>query len=140
MIDEIRSYVKQTVYDVDSSLRWDGFVFGTDAVSTNNIENEFKMTVGDVTPALIDTTYRANVPVSITIYKALGNDQESAYNNLFCKAIDIIATAMDKTRISQDDYIKNVLGTTASPVPIEDNDNMMQVNIQLDLEVYFQSK
>lgn len=140
MIDEIRSYIKQTVYAVDPKLRWDGFVFGTEVNSNNNIDNEYKISIGDVTPSLIDTNYRAIVPCVVTIYRGFNtNDIENEYNQMFCKGIDIVSKAMDKTRQPQTDFIKNVLGTTMSPIPVEGNDNMIQINIQLDVEVFFAS-
>jgi len=140
MIDEIRTYVKNTVFEVDKTLRWDGYVFGTEVNSTNAIDKQYKIVIGDVSPALIDTTFRATVPVLITIYKGFGvKDSEAEYNQLFCKGIDIVTKAMDKSRVEQTGYIKNVIGTTLSPNPVDDNDNMMQVTLQLDMDVYFTS-
>lgn len=140
MIDEIRTYIRNTVYEVDKTLKWDGFVFDSQNNSSNAIDKEYKIVIGDVSPALIDTNFRATVPVIVTIYKGFGaRDREDEYNQLFCKGIDIITKSMTKSRISQTGFIKNVVGTTLSPTPVDDNDNMMQVILQLDMDVYFTS-
>lgn len=139
MIEEIRTYIKETVKIVNPKLRWDKQIFGADNNSSNAIDKEYKIVFGQVTPALIDTSFRADIPATVTIYRGTGvSDSEKDFNDMFCDGIEICGQAMKKERIPQkDSYIKNVIATASAPLPVEDNDNMIEVNIELNFEVYF---
>ncbi len=141
MIDELRTFIKDTMKLVDPTLKWDGLVFDQDINSTNSINKEYKIIFGEVKPQRLDTDYRANIPCVVKMYRGTGNASiEKDYDYMFCQGIEFSALAMKQERLDQEGHLKNVSATSSFPIPVEDNDNMIQVSIELDLEVYFDVK
>ena len=130
MIDEIRSYFKSVITEVDSDLKQHNQYFTSENVGDNKLEDKFYIEFGAITTERQDSDMVGEVAVIVRIWK---NGYTDIINNLdtaYCNAIEIQAKLMDQTRVDQLDFIKSVVGNNITPSAVADNDNLAQFELQ----------
>lgn len=138
MIETARDYLKQVIKDIDSDLRYDGLVFDNTDTADHNLDTTYKMVVGAMSINRIDSSMQSTFPVTINIYQVSNIDnQEQDFLDMYCKAIDITARAMNQTLIDQTDYLKSVEAELITPTPIIDNDNTIQFTLEFSVTVAY---
>lgn len=141
MIESVKSYFKSIVNDVDSDLTYDGLVFENDLTADHNLDYTYKLVIGTMAINRVDTSIQSEVPVTITIYKISNIDNlETDFSNIYCKAIDITARAMNQTLVDQAAYIKSVVAQSINPAPILNNDNGLQFTLEFNVTIAYDYK
>jgi len=139
MIDEIRSYFKGVINEVDSDLsQHDRFFFSED-ISAFAKEDTYFLGFGELVTTRTDTDMVGNMPVSIFIWKNGYTEEIENIDEAYCKAIEIQAKLMDQSRIDQNDFIKGVVGTSIIPSNVPSNSNLAQFNLQFTVTVGYKA-
>jgi len=137
MINEIRDYFKAQIRSVDSDLRFDGFIFNNESISTNNIDKAYKLVIGTTTPRLIDVAIEAVTNVDVLIYKISGTNREHDFNEIYCKALAIYSKIVNQENINQDDFIKTIQSQGISPEAIDSDDNSVRMRLSFLVTTFF---
>ena len=137
MIAEIRSYFRQAVNEVDSDLREHQSAVTSENIGDNYLELSYYLNIGSTTVSRINVNTENITVVTLEIYKNGYNNELENYDNAYCKAIDILTTAIDKSRITQTQSIKDVDANTIDVEPILDNDNAYKFSIQFSVKTIF---
>lgn len=137
MIKEIRSYFDRQIRSVDPDLRFDGYVFFNDTISSNNIDKSYKLLIGNVKISRRDVINEARVSVTVLIFKVSGTNRVDDFDKVFCKAIALQSKITNQTLITQDDYIKSIFVNSISPEVIESDDNSVRMKLEFEVITYY---
>lgn len=138
MIQSVRSYFDTIIKEIDSDFRSDGFVFDTEFTADHNLDFTYKLNMGTMSIARQNSAIEATLPVVIWIHKVSNADkQKDDFDTTYCKAVDIMARAMNQTKIDQTEYIKAVTGVDIAPSALEDNDNSMRFTLEFSVTLNF---
>lgn len=135
MIDEIRSYFKQVVKEIDPSLKQHDQYFISDDIPDSRLENTYFLKFGALSTDRDDESITGQMPITLEFWKNGYNETLENLDKAYCTAIDIQSTAMNQRRIIADSYIKSVLGTSISPSPVLDNDNLGKFSLEFTVTV-----
>lgn len=139
MIDEIRSYFKTVIAEVDSDLKQHDRYFISDDISASNIEDKYHLFIGNMTTNRQDTDMNGTVNVTLKFWKNGNNDEINRIDSAYCNAIEMQLKLMDQSRLSQDDFMKTVVGTNIEVRPDETNDNLAEFELQFIITVGYKS-
>lgn len=137
MIDSVREYFDLVIKEIDPSLVFDGYVFGTEKTSISNIGSTYKLLIGAMSTTKIDTNLDSNIRVTVVIYRHSTIDFVAAFESGYHEAVCIQASACTGDRLAQDSFIKGVTSTAITPEPIENDDNLMKFTIEFDVKVSY---
>lgn len=139
MINEIRSYFKSVINEVDSDLKQHDRYFISDDIADTRLEDTYHLFIGNITTNRQDTDMNGTVNVTLKFWKNGNNDELNRIDTAYCNAIEMQLKLMDQSRLSQDDYIKSVVGTNIDVKPDESNDNLAQFELQFSITVGYKS-
>lgn len=130
MIQEIRSYFKAVINEVDSDLKEHKEYFTSENVSDTRLEDTYFLQFGALTTERQDSDMIGTFDVLVRVWKNGNNDVIEKLDDAYCKAIEIQAKLMDQSRFNQLDFIKSVVGVSITPQAVVDNDNLAQFDLQ----------
>ena len=139
MINEIRSYFKSVIAEVDPDLKQHEQYFISSNISDTKKEDTYFLKIGNLTTLLQDTNFTGEFAVELQVWKNGNNDVINRLDTAYCNAIEIQAKLMDNSRIDQLDFIKGVNGISIEVLPVEDNDNLAQFTLQFTVTVGYKS-
>jgi hypothetical protein len=139
MIDEIRSYFKSVISEVDSDLKQHNRYFVSDDIADTRLEDTYHLMIGNMVTNRQDTDMNGTVNVSLKFWKNGNNDEIARIDAAYCNAIEMQLKLMDQSRLSQDDFMKSVVGTNIEVTPDESNDNLAQFELQFIITVGYKS-
>jgi hypothetical protein len=139
MINEVRSYLKSVIYEVDSDLKEHDEYFVSDNIADTNKEDTYFIKMGELLTERQDSDMVGELTVDVQIWKNGYTNIRSNLDAAYCKAIDIQAKCMDQSRFEQNDFIKGVVGLTILPSPVEDNGNLASFNLQFIITVGYKA-
>lgn len=137
MIKEIRDYFTKQIRAVDSDLKFDGYIFENESIGTNNIDNTFKLIIGQTVPTRRDVIHEALTDVSVVIFKVSGTDRVNGFDQLYCKAFNIVSKIASQSEVLQNDFIKSIINKTVLPEAINSDDNSVRIKIEFQVITFF---
>lgn len=137
MITEIRDHFSAQIKAIDSDLRFDGFAFDADRISANNIDNAFKLVIGETTTERLDVSIRATVQVQVVIFRQSGTERIEDFDQLYCKALAIHSKCSLQEDIDQEGYIKSIEPKNIVPSPFDTDENSVKITIAFDVIAYY---
>jgi hypothetical protein len=137
MINEIRDYFSNQIRKVNKDLRFDGYVFNNEKISQNNIDNTYKLIIGETIPTRLDVVNEAIVNVTILIFKVSGTNRVNDFDKIYCQALALKSKITNQTQISQHDYIKSIVSNSISPEAINDDDNSVRMRLEFKVTVFY---
>ena len=140
MIDEIRAYFKTTIAEVDPDLKQHKEYFTSENVPDRKLEDTYFLQIGPLSSSFEDSSINGEFTTTLEIWKNGYKDVINNLDNAYCKAIEIQAKLMDKTRIDQLDFIKAVEGTSIEPVAVDSNDNLAKFVLQFTVTVKYNAE
>ncbi len=139
MIGETRTFFKSVIAEVDSDLRQQDRYFISDDIADTRLEDTYHLYIGYLTTSRINTDMNGTLNVSLKFWKNGNNDEINRIDTAYCNAIEMQLKLMDQSRLSQDDFIKSVVGTSIEVRPDESNDNLAQFELQFIVTVGYKS-
>lgn len=139
MIQEIRSYFKSVINEVDSELREHKQYFTSENIADTILEDSYYIQIGAMITERQDSSMAGSFDVLVRLWKNGGREIIDNLDNAYCKAIEIQAKLMDQTRISQNEFIKSVVGTSITPLAGASNDNLAQFDLQFTVTTGYQA-
>jgi hypothetical protein len=79
------------------------------------------------------------VNVTLKFWKNGNNDEIERIDTAYCNAIEMQLKLMQQSRLSQDDFMKAVVGTGIEVSPDESNDNLAEFELQFIITVGYKS-
>lgn len=137
MIASIRSYFRGVVDIVDSDLKEHDQPVISDDIGATVLQDTYYLNIGTTAIERLDIVNENSTDVTLEIYKNGYNNELENYDNAYCKALDILRTAISQDTISQDTMIKAVEASGVTPETIETNDNAYKFSIQFTVKTYF---
>lgn len=137
IIEEIRDYFNARIKEVDSDLKFDGFIFGNEQTSAGQLDNTYKLVIGDSTSTRLNTSYERIFNISVWIYRKSGNERIDPYDKTYCKAIAIGSNCEDQNKVTQSGFIKGILENGVNPVPIDSDDNSTRFEVSFTVNTYY---
>jgi len=137
MIREIRDYIAEAVREVDPHLRFDNLYFENEQISSNSIDDYYKLILGPVSPENLDVIKEANFQVTLMIFNISGTDRVEVYDNAYCKALSIYSKIVDQKRIIQNGFIKSIDSPAITPEEVQSGDNAIRMRIELNITVFY---
>ena len=139
MINEIRTYFKSVINEVDSDLKQHDEYFTSENIPDLNLEDTYFLQIGAFTSALINNNYVGSFEVMVELWKNGNNDVIERLDLAYCNAIEIMSNLQDQSRIDQTTFIKSVLGTSLTPEAVETNDNLGKFTLQFTVTTSYKS-
>lgn len=139
MINEIRSYFKGIINEVDPDLKQHEQYFTDENIADTILEDRYFILMGTLSTERQDTDMVGSLPVTISVYKNGYNDIIENLDNAYCNAIEIQAKSMDQTRIDQTEFVKSVVGVSVTPVAVADNDNLAKYSLEFTVTTGYKS-
>ena len=124
MIDEIRSYFKGVIQEVDPDLSQHQEYFTSVNIADSQLEDTYFLQMGAISSSRENTDINGEVTVTLEIFKNGYTDVIDKLDNAYCKALEIQAKLMDQNRVDQLDFIKQVIGDSITPEAVDSNDNL----------------
>lgn len=137
MITDIRDYFRGVVNTVDSDLKEHKSPVISSNIADTILEDTYFINIGSTQVERLDTATENTTSVLVEIYANGYNNELENYDNAYCKALDVLTTAIDQSTISQSNMIKAVDATTVDVETILDNDNAFKFSIQFTVKTYF---
>ena len=137
MITEIRDYFTKQIRAVDPDLRFDGYIFENESIGTNNIDNTYKLVIGQTASTRRDVINEALTDVSVVIFKVSGTERVEGFDQLYCKAFKILSKIASQTEIMQNDFIKSIINRAIVPESIDSDDNSLRIRIEFQVITFF---
>jgi hypothetical protein len=139
MINEIRSYFKSVITEVDSDLKQHSRYFISNDIADTRLEDTYHLFIGNMTTNRQDTDMIGTVNVGLKFWKNGNNDEINRIDTAYCNAIEMQLKLMDQTRLSQNDFMKSVVGINIEVRPDESNDNLAEFELQFIITVGYKS-
>lgn len=139
MIDEIRSYFKASIFEVDPDLKQHKQYFTSENIADTRLEDTYFLQIGTLTSSFDDVDVSGSFVVTLDMWKNGYKDVINKIDNAYCKAIEIQARLMDKSRIDQLNFIKAVEGVSIEPLAVENNDNLAKFSLQFTVTVKYKA-
>lgn len=139
MIDEIRGFFKTVIKEVDPDLKQHDRYFVSNDIADTKLEDTYHIFIGNMTTNRQDTDMIGTVNVALKFWKNGNNDEINRIDTAYCNAIEIQLKLMDQSRLSQDDFIKAVVGTNIEVRPDESNDNLAEFELQFIITTGYKS-
>ena len=139
MIDEIRSYFKQVITEVDADLKQHDEYFTSENIADTILEDRYFIAFGSLSTERQDTNMIGLVDVTVSIWKNGYSDAIVNIDKAFCSAIEIQAKLMDQKRVDQNEFIKSVVGNNITPSPVDSNDNLAQFDLQFTVTTSYKA-
>ena len=139
MIPEIRAYFKSVIKEVDSDLKQHDRYFISNDIADSNLEDRYHLLIGALNTNRQDSDMNGTVSVILKFWKNGNNDELNRIDAAYCNAIEMQLKLMDQSRITQDDFIKSVIGSTIDPKAEENNDNLAEFELQFIVTVGYKS-
>lgn len=139
MISEIRTFFKSVINEVDSDLKHHNRYFISDDIADTRLEDTYHLFIGNMTTNRQDTDMNGTLNVSLKFWKNGNKDEIDRIDTAYCNAIEMQLKLMDQSRVSQDDFIKAVVGTNIEVRPDESNDNLAGFELQFTVTVGYKS-
>lgn len=139
MIDEIRTYFKSVISEVDSDLKQHNQYFTSENIADSNLEDRYFIQFGALSTERQDTDMVGSVAVSLFIWKNGYNDIIENLDTAYCNAIEIQAKLMNQANVDQTEFIKSVVGNSITPEAVTDNDNLARFSLEFTVTTGYKS-
>lgn len=138
MIDEIRSYFKTRIQEIDSDLKEHDQPFINDDIPTTNLDSSYAIQLGVITSTQQDQSALDIMKVNVQIKEHGYNCTTEKYDELYCKAQEIRLNICNKENVLRgNDYIENIELLSLTPSPIPDNNNGFIFDLEFDVTLSF---
>jgi hypothetical protein len=137
MISDIRSYFRSIIQTVDSDMKEHKSPVISTNIPDNSLENTYFLSIGTTTISRLDTINENETECMLELYKNGYSSELENYDTAYCKAIEILREATDKTNIAQNNQIKGVDASSISVEVLQNNDNAYKFSIQFSVKTYF---
>lgn len=137
MINEIRSYFKAIIYEIDPDYRQHDQYYTSENIPDNNIECTYFLKIGDFTSSRVDTNYSGSFDVTLELWKNGNNEVIENLDKAYCDAIEIASECQKQSRLSQTEFMKSVVAGGITNEAVDTNDNMGKFTIQFTVAVSY---
>ena len=136
MINEVRSYFKSRIAQVNSDLNEHDNPFD-EQIPESIIEDTYQMIIGEISSKFVYQTVEDTMPVEIKIYKQGDNDLLDNFYQFYQDAHMIRLCCIDPKFSRNGNYIKNVICEGIKPSNKEGDDNLIVYSLQFRLMLSF---
>lgn len=138
-VSQVRTYFNARVQEVDSNLKvWDD-AFNINNVPESLVDTYYHVQYNNVAVSSNnDVSFEDSVSVVVTLWKKGFRDPIAAYDELNDLGLCIRLNAVQPSKISLTDNIRQVECTSVTSSPIEDsNDNIVQLSLEFNARLFF---
>jgi len=135
MINEIRSYFKSVIKEVEPDLKSHKEYYTDSNISESKLEETYFLKIGNMSSQRIDTSYTCTFDVTLTIWKDGDKDIITKLDKAYCNAIEIMSNLQSQSRIDQNEFIKSVVGSGIENEAVENNDKAGRFTLQFTVLV-----
>jgi len=139
MISEIRTYFKQAIKEIDSDLKFDGYVTDVEKIGASSLNNSYKFLIGAMASTQDETEIESTLPVTVIFYMRSGTDIVEDFDKNYCKAIDLQALVTDLTRVTQTTSFKSVKPVSITPSDFETNDKTIRFTLEFNVTLIYKN-
>ena len=137
MINEIRSYFKSIVNEIDSDYKQHDQYYTSANIPDSNIECTYFLKIGDFISSRIDTNYDGSFDVTLELWKNGGNEVIETLDKAYCDAIEIANECQQQVRLDQTEFMKSIISSGITNEAVESNDNAGKFTIQFVVRVAY---